>query len=126
MLVTDIGPVAPPVTIPKDKTQTPIEPGFLSVLDEAPAKIERPDCATNSTGRRTALAKWLTRPENPLTARVLVNRIWQQHFGRGLVATPNDFGHLGERPSHPEMLDWLAGYFTDHHWSIKELHRLIL
>ncbi len=126
MLVTDIGPVAPPLTIPKDKTETHIEPGFLSVLDEAPAHIEPVAGSTNSTGRRTALAKWLTRGDNPLTARVLVNRVWQHHFGRGLVATPNDFGHLGEPPSHPELLDWLTKYFTEHNWSIKEVHRLIL
>jgi hypothetical protein len=126
MLVTDIGPVAPPVTIPKDKLQTPIEPGFLTVLDEAPAKIEKVAGAPNSTGRRAAFAKWLAQPDNPLTARVMVNRVWQRHFGRGIVGTPSDFGHLGESPTHPELLDWLTRYFVEHNWSLKELHRLIL
>jgi hypothetical protein len=126
MLVTDIGPFAPPVTIPKDKFQTPIEPGILTLLEEGPMKIEAPQCAPNSTGRRAALGKWLARDDNPFTARVMVNRIWQRHFGRGIVGTPSDFGHLGEQPSHQELLDWLARYFVEHQWSIKELQRLIL
>jgi hypothetical protein len=82
--------------------------------------------APNSTGRRAALAKWLGSADNPFTTRVIVNRIWQHHFGRGLVATPSDFGHLGDTPSHPELLDWLARYFVEHNWSIKEMHRLIV
>src|SRR5439155_21173240 len=83
MLVTDIGPLAPPLSIPKDKSKTPIEPGFLTLLQEGPAKIEPPGAVTNSTGRRAALAKWLAQPDNPLTARVFVNRIWHHYFGRG-------------------------------------------
>jgi hypothetical protein len=75
---------------------------------------------------RTALANWVTSEQNPLTARVLVNRIWQGHFGQGLVRTPNDFGTRGERPTHPELLDWLAVEFMEHGWSFKQLHRLIL
>ncbi len=126
MLVTDVGSAAPPVTIPKDKAQTPIEPGFLTLLGAAPVKCETPPAAPNSTGRRAALAKWLGQPDNQFTTRVMVNRIWQRHFGRGLVATLSDFGHLGEPPTHPELLDWMAGYFVEHHWSIKEMQRLIV
>jgi hypothetical protein len=76
--------------------------------------------------RRLALARWLTDPANPLTARVIVNRIWHYHFGRGLVATPSDFGLNGARPTHPELLDWLASEFVRQGWSIKAIHRLIV
>ncbi len=76
--------------------------------------------------RRLTLAKWLASPENPLTARVIVNRVWQHHFGEGLVRTPSDFGVMGDRPTHPELLAWLTSWFIDHGWSIKQLTRLIL
>ncbi len=102
-----------------------VQPGFLSILEPEPASILRPPNG-RSTGRRTALAKWLTDPANPLVARVMVNRIWHFHFGRGIVATPSDFGVMGERPTHPELLDWLAAEFVDSGWSVKHVHRLIL
>src|SRR5262249_36149452 len=71
-------------------------------------------------------ARWLTSGRHPLTARVLVNRAWMHHFGRGIVATPADLGQLGERPTHPELLDWVAAEFVERGWRLKELHRLIL
>ncbi len=82
--------------------------------------------STTINSRRLKLANWIASADNPWTARVIVNRIWQQHFGTGLVATPNDFGYSGTRPTHPELLDWLAVEFMQRGWSIKELHRLIV
>jgi hypothetical protein len=116
----DMGPVASPTIMPKSRVV--VEPGVPSVFDPDPLPI-KPPAGRASTGRRTALAEWLTRPENPLTARVAVNRVWQQHFGHGLVATSSDFGHLGELPSHPELLDWLTKRFVDGGWHFKSLHR---
>jgi mono/diheme cytochrome c family protein len=122
-IATDVGPAASPVFVPKKKALGEIAPGFLTVLDEGPAKIS---ALPHSTGRRTALAHWLTQPENPLTARVIVNRVWQYHFGHGLAVNASDFGTLGEKPSHPELLDWLARWFVENGWSMKKLHRLIV
>ncbi|MBK5291360.1 MAG: DUF1553 domain-containing protein, partial [Acidobacteriia bacterium] len=82
--------------------------------------------AGGSSGRRGALAEWIASAENPLTARVMVNRIWQHHFGEGIVRTPSDWGMNGDRPSHPELLDWLALQFIEKKWSIKAMHRLML
>ena len=101
-------------------------PGFLSILDPAPAAI-KPLPELGSSGRRTALANWLADARNPLTTRVIVNRIWQGHFGRGISGTPNDFGLMGERPSHRELLDYLTASFTGvDGWSIKKLHKRIV
>ena len=105
-----------------------VEPGGLSVLappDHREAfPVKNSDLAT--TGRRLAFARWLTSGTNPLVARVLVNRIWLHHFGRGLVGTPSDFGAMGERPTHPDLLDWLARDFVEHGWRLKRLHKLIM
>ena len=100
----------------------PVGPRPLSVL--LPADI--PSLDAEIPNPRTHLAKWLVSPDNPLTARVIVNRIWQNHFGMGIVKTSNDFGLKGERPSHPELLDWLTRTFVEQGWRLKPIHRLIL
>ncbi len=143
--VADVAPEPPATyvlgrglrTAPREEVQ----PGFLSILDPRPTPVvpafspATRDVAAGhvaetvrkpSSGRRTALAKLLTDPQNPLVARVMVNRIWHHHFGRGLVATPSDLGLKGDRPSHPELLDWLAGEFVRSGWSLKHMHRLIV
>jgi uncharacterized protein DUF1553/uncharacterized protein DUF1549/cytochrome c len=102
-----------------------VSPGFLSVLSPSGAGIATPD-GERSPGARLQLALWLTDPNHPLTARVAANRIWQYHFGKGLVGTASDFGVNGERPSHPELLDWLATEFMARRWSVKSMHRLIM
>src|SRR5881397_1010109 len=123
----------PPVTYlfhrgdPKQPKEA-IQPGGLSVLTPLgqPAELPEKDPALATSGRRLAFARWLTSGTNPLVARVLVNRVWLHHFGRGLVGTPSDFGVMGERPTHPELLDWLASDFVEHGWQLKRLHRLIM
>ena len=109
-----------------------VSPGVPAVLgsensDPGPLLAERVNYGFHqSSGRRFALAQWMTGEGNALTSRVMVNRIWQHHFGRGIVASSSDFGTLGEKPTHPELLDWLASEFIKGEWSIKDLHRLIL
>jgi len=100
-----------------------VEPAFPTVLASAAPTIVP---LAESTGRRKALAEWLTSASNPLTARVIVNRLWQTHFGRGLVDTPSDFGSAGGEPTHPELLDWLATELIEQGWSLKSLHRLLV
>ena len=102
------------------------QPGFVRVITEGNPPTEIPPANGHTSGRRRALAEWLTSPDNPLTARVIVNRVWHHHFSRGIVATLDNFGKMGEKPTHPELLDWLALNFMDHGWSIKHLHRLIM
>ena len=106
-----------------------VEPGFLSAIagHAEPARIEIDRYKKHpSRGRRSALAQWIASPDNPLTARVMVNRLWQYNFGRGIVETSNDFGKNGKPPSHPELLDWLALRFVNEKWSVKAIQRLIL
>src|SRR5690606_13408919 len=91
-----------------------------------PVELPEAERPSNSTGRRLALARWITHPENPLATRVIVNRVWQYHFGEGIVRTSSDFGRLGEPPTHPELLDWLTRQFIREGWSLKALHRLIM
>ncbi len=104
-----------------------IAPSFPAVLRASHSREAlSPGPLARSAGRRSALADWLVRPDHPLTARVMVNRIWRHHFGRGLVDTPSDFGTMGDEPTHPELLDWLATEFVARGWSTKAMHRLIV
>src|SRR5205814_1480796 len=115
--------------IAADEKTFPVQPGFLSVLTNgAPTPATHPPNRTDyvSSGRRRALAEAIASKDNPLTARVMVNRIWGWHFGRGIVATPGNFGKMGVPPSHPELLDWLATEFVRQGWSIKQMQRAIM
>jgi len=106
-----------------------VVPGFPSAItgNSDPAVLETDRYRQFPTrGRRSTLARWITSPDNPLTARVMVNRIWQHHFGEGIVRTSSDFGKNGDRPSHPELLDWLAVRFMESGWDIKAMHKLML
>jgi hypothetical protein len=108
-----------------DAYKEEVQPGFLSILDPSDAKIAPPE-SVNSSGRRSALANWLADPQNPLSTRVMANRIWHYHFGRGIVGSPSDFGVMGERPANKELLDYLTATFVENGWSIKKMHRLIM
>jgi hypothetical protein len=102
-----------------------VEPGVLSILGgEVPEIV--PDPQRQTSGRRLALARWIASPANPLTSRVIVNRLWQHHFGRGIVRSANNFGQLGDPPTHPQLLDWLAGQLIDQKWRLKSLHKLMV
>ena len=104
----------------------PVDPGFPPILSDIKPQIPSPKPGQKTTGRRTVLAKWMTDPKNPRTSRVAVNRVWQNHFGKGICASSSDFGYLGDEPTHPELLDWLATEFVNKGWSIKELQRMIM
>lgn len=130
MAVADLGAHAPPThLLDGGNWRRPLEvvdPGFPEFLTSAsPAQVDLP-APDATTGRRSQLAIWLTQPEHPLTSRVIVNRLWQHHFGQGIVATPNDFGLQGAPPTHPELLDWLAAELVERHWSLKHVHRLMV
>jgi hypothetical protein len=104
-----------------------VEPGFPAAITGSEEPVELPtDTFGNVRTWRVALADWIASEDNPLAARVMVNRLWQKHFGQGIVATPSDFGRNGSRPSHPELLDWLATEFVREGWSMKAMHRLML
>jgi hypothetical protein len=109
-----------------DKPVEPVGPGALSALTHSPARFELSD-PSDEARRRAALAEWISHPDNVLTWRSIVNRVWHYHFGRGLCDTPSDFGQMGGAPSHSELIDWLAVWFRDEaHGSLKKLHRLIV
>ena len=103
-----------------------MSPGFLTVATYGNPATEIPRPAGRTSGRRLALAEWITSRNNPLTARVAVNRIWHHHFGRGIVRTLDNLGKMGDLPTHPELLDWLSVEFMERGWSVKEMHRLLM
>jgi hypothetical protein len=103
-----------------------MKPGFVAAATYGNPPTEIPPADGRTSGRRRALAEWLASPQNPLTARVIVNRIWHHHFGHGIVGTLDNFGKMGDAPTHPELLDYLAVEFMKRGWSIKQLHRLIM
>ncbi|MDZ7639883.1 MAG: PSD1 and planctomycete cytochrome C domain-containing protein [Bryobacterales bacterium] len=114
--------------LPGGNIQAPaekVEPGALSAVERY-GNYALPKIPDSVEGRRSALALWIADARNPLTARVMVNRIWQYHFGKGIAADPSNFGKMGAKPTHPELLDWLAAYFVEQKWSIKQVHRAIL
>lgn len=114
--------------VAEDQRTFVVEPGYVRVLAEhhSVPVADAPSNGHVTSGRRRALAKWIASPDNPLTARVMVNRVWHWHFGRGIVPTPGNFGKMGMPPSHPELLDWLATEFVRQRWSLKQMHRLIM
>ncbi|MBA2112970.1 DUF1549 domain-containing protein [Bremerella alba] len=126
-VVGDAAGTISPTTVPGDRSQREIKPGFLTILEPGDVEID-PSLSKNgdSSGRRATLAKWLSRDDNPLAPRVIVNRIWQYHFGVGLSSNSSDFGRLGDPPSHPQLLDWLTSQFIENGWRLKPLHRQIL
>ena len=103
-----------------------VSPGFPELFQSEPPTIPQPEDDAKTAGRRKVLAAWITSPENRMTARVMVNRVWQFHFGRGVVRTSNNFGQLGIPPTHPELLDYLAAQFVQNGWGLKALHKMMM
>ncbi|NCY03136.1 MAG: DUF1553 domain-containing protein, partial [Planctomycetia bacterium] len=133
LVVTERGPTPPDTfLLPRGnphaerKPEHRVAPAFPAILEPAAPVIPLPAAGATSSGRRTVLARWIVSPANPLPARVLANRIWQHHFGRGIVRSPNNFGFAGDAPTHPQLLDWLAMELVAGNWRLKHLHRLIL
>lgn len=127
---TDASSQAPPVHLlengdPRREAQV-VGPSFPSLLPELAREVTPPAPDAPTTGRRLQLAQWIVDPANPLTARVMVNRLWQHHMGQGLVRTPDNFGVMGHEPTHPALLDWLAAELVNSGWSLNHVHRLIL
>ncbi len=127
---TDHGTTAEPVKLltsgdPRREADV-IEPGYLSLLPALARPITPPTASATTTGRRSQLAAWIVDPANPLAPRVIVNRIWQHHFGEGLVRSPDNFGLMGQQPTHPELLDWLAADLVAGGWRLKRIHKQIV
>ena len=133
LVVSEHGPHAPETFIfyrgnphAEPTPENRVEPAFPEILRAPAPVIPTPAADATTSGRRTALARWIASADNPLTARVMVNRIWQHHFGRGIVRSASNFGLAGDPPTHPELLDWLAAEFISGGWRLKPLHKLIL
>ena len=133
LVVTERGPEAPDTFVfyrgnphAEKKPENKVGPAFPTILKAKEPVIPTPAADAKTSGRRTALARWLFSPDNPLPARVMANRIWQHHFGRGIVRSSSNFGMMGDPPTHPELLDWLATELIAGNWRLKSLHKLIL
>jgi hypothetical protein len=130
LTVTERGPQAPDTFVMiRGNAHAPgakVEPGFLEVITPGGAIIPTPPVNAKTSGRRTVLADWIASKDNPLTARVMANRIWQYHFGRGIVRSSSNFGFQGDAPTHPELLDYLASEFVSRGWSLKQMHKLLM
>jgi mono/diheme cytochrome c family protein len=130
LAVTERGPEAPDTFVMiRGSAHAPgakVDPGFLEVVTPGSAIVPTPPAGAKTSGRRTVLADWVASKDNPLTARVMANRIWQYHFGRGIVRSSSNFGLQGDAPTHPELLDYLASEFVARGWSVKSMHRLMM